>query len=311
MDWNDLRYLLAVQEGGSLARAAAELGVTKATVSRRIQALEDALGAQLVERRPEGMVVTAAGARAVRAAEVMRGAARDLRASVREDHGAVEGVVRVTAAEWLAERLIIPAVAHLRARHPALELRIHGSHALLDVDAGEADLALRNVRPASGSLVTKRVGELAGCVYGSRLYLERRGVPRGPDDLGAHDLLTYELRGGMPGFEWMSEPRWEPRVVMRAGDPMALMSAARAGLGLAAIPCLIGETEPRLARVEALGVGFSPLYVVYREADRALARLVATVRFVEEVLRENEAVLMGRGARDERDDHAAATRSRK
>jgi DNA-binding transcriptional LysR family regulator len=64
--------------------------------------------------------------------------------------------------------------------------------------------------------------------------------------------------GGMPGFEWLAEPAWESRVVFRAGDPPGLASAAASGLGLAAIPCILGETEPSLRRVETLGVGFRP-----------------------------------------------------
>ena len=103
MDWNDLRYLLAVHRAGSLARAAASLGVTKATASRRLAELEDALGVALVDRAPEGMTVTAAGLAVVRAAEVMDAAAsriRDDLAVAADDE--VVGVVRLTIAPWLA-----------------------------------------------------------------------------------------------------------------------------------------------------------------------------------------------------------------
>ncbi|HVV86860.1 MAG TPA: LysR family transcriptional regulator [Kofleriaceae bacterium] len=296
MDWNDLRYLLAVHRHGSLARAAAALGVTKATVSRRVAALEEAVGTGLVERLPDGMTLTAAGVTAARAAEAIE--ATVARAADELSGGgddAVAGTVRLTVAPWLAELLIIPAVARLRHLHPRLDLRLDGSHALVDVAAREADLALRNVRPTAGALVCARVGELAGCVYGSALYLERRGTPRDRDALAAHDLLVYEGRAGMPGFEWLAGPELAARVVFRAGDPAALTAAAASGLGLAAVPCILGETEPALRRVEALGVGFSPLYLVCREELRDAPRLRAVWQLVTELLRDNAAVLMGRG----------------
>jgi DNA-binding transcriptional LysR family regulator len=299
MDWNDLRYLLAVHRHGSLARAATALGVTKPTVSRRVAALEEAIGAGLVTRDPEGMTLTAAGLAAVRAAETMEAAA----ARIRDDVAAagddeVSGTIRFSAAPWLAERLVIPAIPRLREAYPRLDLRIQATHALVDIAARDADLALRNVRPGTGALTCKRVGELAGCVYGSTMYLERRGVPRDRTDLHQHDLLAYEGMGGMPGFAWMAEPTFAPRVVFRASDPAGLTSAAASGLGLAAVPCILGETEPTLRRVESLGVGFSPLYLVTREELQHAPALRAVWQLVTSVLADNQAILMGHGEPD-------------
>jgi DNA-binding transcriptional LysR family regulator len=212
---------------------------------------------------------------------------------MRDDRAA--GVVKLTAPPWLAERLIIPAVPAFRDKYPELELRVHTSHEIVDIAARDADLALRNVRPTRGRLVCKRIGELAGCVYASEMYLERRGVPADRAALRDHDLLVYEGRGGMPGFEWLSEPAWRHRVAFRAGDPVGLMSAAASGMGLAAIPCILGETDPALRRVESLGVGYSPLYLVTHEELHATARLRVVWRLVEHALRANESTLMGRG----------------
>ncbi len=294
MDWNDLRYVLAVHRLGSLARAAAELGVTKATASRRIAALEEALGAAVVDRQSSGMVLTDLGRLAVRAAEQMDSAARVLDGETRARAEDASGVVRLTTPPWIAERLLIPALPTLRGRHPELELRLLGTHELLDVAKRAADVALRNVLPTEGALLCQRVGELAGCVYGSAPYLQLRGKPISREDLVAHDLLAYEGMGGMPGFEWLRDEPFRDRVVFRAGDPAGLASAIRSGLGLGAIPCLLGEADAALERVEPLGVGFSPLYVVYAEELCDSARIRATVRFLIDVLRANEAMLMGR-----------------
>ncbi|MBX7083941.1 MAG: LysR family transcriptional regulator [Nannocystaceae bacterium] len=298
VDWNDLRYLLAVDRRGSLARAAAELGVTKATVSRRIDALEEALGTTLVERGASGWTLAEAGRRVVRTATEVEAACLAMERDLARADERVEGVVRLTAPPWIAERLVIPAMPRLLARHRALDLRVLGSHELLDLVGRAADLALRNVIPTHGPLVVRRVGELAGCVYGSPLYLEHRGHPRDRAALSEHDLVGYEGMGGMPGFEWMREPPFAARVVFRASDPVGLASAIAAGLGLGAIPCLLGETMPNLVRVESLGVGFSPLYLVTHEDLVETARARAVARFLVEVLRANEGVLMGHGDAD-------------
>jgi DNA-binding transcriptional LysR family regulator len=296
MDWNDLRYLLAVSERGSLARASDELGVTKATASRRLAALEEALGVALVERRPEGMTLTAAGEQALQTAKAMEASVKALTARITAESGAdLRGTVRLTAPPWISDRLITPLLPKLRESFPGLEVQLLGTSRLLNIEDGDADIGLRNVKPSKGALVSRRVGELAGCLYGSELYLSRKGIPNRREDLLNHDLLAYQGLGGMPGFEWMSSEPYSSRVVFRADDPMGLTAAAAAGLGLTAIPCILGETEPQLRRVEQLGLGLSPFYVVTTEALRNVDRVRAVMRLVEEAIRANEAILMGRG----------------
>ncbi|HTM44584.1 MAG TPA: LysR family transcriptional regulator [Polyangiaceae bacterium] len=296
MDWNDLRYLLAISEKGSLARASEELGVTKATTSRRLAALEEALGVALVERRPEGMILTPAGLEVLRTAKSVDVAVKGLATTLTsQGTDPARGVVRLTAPPWLSDRLITPMLPRLRETHPGLEVQILGTSKLVNLEEGDADIGLRNVRPNKGQLVSRRVGELAGCIYGSELYLNRRGMPNQKEDLMTHDLLAYQGLGGMPGFEWISSEPYSTRIVFRADDPTGLTAAAAAGMGLTAIPCILGETDPQLRRVESLGVGFSPLYVVTTEALRNLERIRVVLRLVEDSVRDNQAILLGRG----------------
>src|SRR5204863_8148783 len=121
LDWNDLRYLLAIHRHGSLARAAKELKVTKATASRRLAALEKALGVPVVERKPAGLVLTEAGRAAIAAAEQVDSTLVTLRDSLASAGDAQpRGAVRLTAPHWLAARFIIPALSELKTRHPQL-----------------------------------------------------------------------------------------------------------------------------------------------------------------------------------------------
>jgi molybdate transport repressor ModE-like protein len=190
-----------VQRQGSLARAARELGVTKATASRRLAALEEALGAKLVERRPSGLELTPAGRQAIAAAEGVEAALAGLadRVSAAADVRPA-GLVRVTVPPWIADRFLIPALPELTARYSELQVDLDGTNKILNLAQREADVAIRNARPTQRSLIVRKVARLGGCVYGSRLYLEGRGTPRSRKEVVGHDVLAYETLGGMPGF---------------------------------------------------------------------------------------------------------------
>ncbi len=292
MDWNDLRYLLAVHRRGSLAAAAKDLGVTKATMSRRLAALEEALGTRLVDRKPAGLSLTATGREVVGTAEQMERSAAALEGRVAATTGArPSGTVRLTAPQWLAAPLLIPALPDLKALYPELDVQLLGTNQILNLAQHEADLAIRNVRPTHASLAARKIVPLGGRVYASKLYLERRGVPCGPTALSGHDVLVYEGLGGMPGFEWMRQPSHGGNVAFRANDPEALASAAAAGLGLAAVPCIVGDRNPALAAVETLGTGRCDMYLVSHEQARDTPRVRVVASFVVEHLTRHRAVL--------------------
>jgi molybdate transport repressor ModE-like protein len=286
--------LLAVHRHGSLARAAKELKVTKATASRRLAALEKALGTRLVERKPAGLVLTEAGRDAITAAERVDAALGSLqeRLAIKDD-ARPQGTVRVTAPQWIAARFIIPALPDLAKKHPGLDVQLVGTNQLLNLAQREADVAIRNVRPKHKSLAARKVIALGGCVYASKLYLERRGVPRSADALEGHDVLVYETLGGMPGFEWMRDPSRGGRIAFRANDPEALVGAATAGLGLCAVPCLLGDPQPTLARVATLGFSSCDLLMVTHTETAKTPRVRAVTDFIGQLLHDNRAAIEG------------------
>lgn len=294
VNWDDLRYLLAVHRKGTLAGAAKELKVTKATASRRLAALEESVGVRLFERKPDGLELTPAGLAVLDAAQGMERAAASVEDRVASAaDGEARGTVRLTAPPWLAEVLLIPVLPELKARHPGIDVELFGTNDVLNLAQREADIALRNVRPEQRSLVARKIATMGCSVYASPAYLQRRGTPESPEAIEGHDVLVYEGLAGPPGFEFLRDPARGARIAFRANDGRALLAAAGTGLGLAAAPCLLGDAEPSLVRVTSLGFArFETLLVTHEDMHRT-ARVRAVSDFVVELFERHRKAVEG------------------
>lgn len=273
--WDDLRVLLAVQRSGSLAKAAKELGVDKATVGRRLRALGNALGVQLVERVANGYRLSADSGAAVDAAGEIDAIVSELEA--RADSG--NGAVRVTAPVWFARHVLIPATTQFRATHPNVQVNLLTTNQMLDLGKREADVAVRNVRPTQQSFVVRRAGLLGTALYASAAYLAARGTPSTREALRGHHVIAYADRITFsPGLTWLESIGLH--VAFRATDTVALHDAARAGIGLAALPCFIGDGDTELERLSVFGVDLDEIWLVSHADSRDSPRIRAVTQWI-------------------------------
>ena len=250
MHWDDLRYVLAVARAGSALRAAAALGVNQTTVLRRLDALETALGVPLFERSTSGQVLTRAGHLVAESAERMEEQARGLESALAAQRRTVTGSVRFTTSEVLAGRLVTPCMRAFRALYPGIPVELITSDERLDIAHGEADVALRAAaRPEGAGIVAQRMPDLDWTIYCSRAYASDRGLPDSRDALRGHDLVGLEGRmGQLPGARWLSDASPDAAVPVRSNSFVSLVSNLKAGLGLGALPTIIGDAEPELVR---------------------------------------------------------------
>jgi DNA-binding transcriptional LysR family regulator len=249
IDWGDLRFLLAAKQTGSFAAAARRLRVDPATVGRRLRALERALGTPLVERTPGSFGFTSAGRRALQAAEAMDEAALALERTADAGRSEVSGLLRITATEALASRIVAPRIPELSARYPGLTVELHVGNERLNLSRREADVAVRVSRPVEPAVAARRVAMLGYALYASRDYVRRRGAP-GERTLHEHDLLGYDrpLASASSALAWIDQ-RGGGRVVLRSNATLSLLAAVSAGLGVGALPCFLADAEPSLLRV--------------------------------------------------------------
>ncbi len=245
IDWDDVRYFLAVARGGSVRAAATRLSVNHATVLRRVAQLEGRLGARLFDRLPTGYRMTGAGEDVLGLAEQMEATSNHLETRVLGRDQDVRGLLRVTLTPMLASHLLMPDLAAFARSHPEVEVELLSLDEPVNLTNREADIAIRVVydRYALPQNLHGLTGpELHGGVYISR------------------DLLTAWRQGNPHRIRWVEEsnigmPDWAHGGEIEAAEPPfrtnsadAQIAAVREGLGMATLPCFVGDADPTLAR---------------------------------------------------------------
>jgi DNA-binding transcriptional LysR family regulator len=293
LDWNDFRHFLAVHRAGTLAGAARGLRVQHSTVGRRLDALEEALGARLFLRTPDGFVLTGAGAAIL---PLIEEAERALAAAERLVEGGderIEGIVRLTTSESFSG-LLVRRLAELSTLHPQLMVEVLAGNRSLDLSRGEADLAVRIAATTQPDLVCKRIGDAGWSLYASEGYLRRRGAPASPRDLAGHDVIAFdESMAAVPGAIWLDRHGAGARVAIRGNSIPAVLNAAIVGMGLAVIPCFMGDVEPTLSRLTPEVLGSREIWLVFHPDVARIARVRRVIDFVTMVIGEESARLRG------------------
>ena len=241
LDWNDLRFVLALARGTTLAAAARRLGVNESTVGRRIARAEQRLGARLFDRMRGAFHLSAAGAVAVAGAERVEQELQALTAALAGTDRAAAGTVRLTSVPLLVNRILVPALPALLNAHPGLRVELIAEPRNLSLTKREADIALRLARPERElRTIARRVGQLDYALYGSA---DRSAA--------ALPWLTYEdAMADLPQSRWIAEQAGDA-ALLAVNDAEALMAGVKAGLGKALLPIAVAEQEAGLARLDS------------------------------------------------------------
>jgi DNA-binding transcriptional LysR family regulator len=244
-DLEDLQLLAALQEAKSLAGAARRLRINHASAWRRLGTLEAKLGVRLFERMRTGYAPTPAGEVAVAMAErVIQEIGEASRCLTGQDLRP-SGIVRLTTTEALLG-FIAPVLKELRGSHPALVVEVVTANSFFTLTRRDADVALRPAEAVPEGLVARRLATIASAIYASPEYMGDKGDadPLALDWLSPDDSLSH-LRSA----RWISRHIDPVRIVHRANSLTSLCEAARAGVGLAPLPCFLGDADASLIRV--------------------------------------------------------------
>ena len=278
IDWDDVRYFLAVVRGGSVRAAAERLGVNHSTVLRRIAQLEEGLGAQMFEKLPSGYRLTATGEEVLEFAEQMEASSHLLETRVFGRDQGVRGLLRVTLPPPLATHLLMPDFADFARLHPDIEMVVLSSGELANLTNRDADVAIRVVydrKTLPLNLHGLKGPALFGGVYMSR---DRLAGWRA----GALDPIRWIVINdhGIP--DWASEGEVRTTgVPFRITDIEAQIVAARQGLGMTTLPCFVGDADPLLARVPGTDLHmYGTLWLLTQGETRKTKRVRLFTEFV-------------------------------
>jgi len=251
LDWNDLRYFLAVARHGSTLSAAKALRVSQTTVARRIIALEQSLGFALFEKRQAGYALTPLGTGLLGKAEQVERAAEGFTTAASAQARDISGTVKITTEEVYSITLLASLLRELHEKYPEIRIELDTSQTVRDLAAGEADISLRStkgqVQPAG--LVGRRICADDWTLYCSRDYAKRHGTPKSVAELKNHAFI-----GGGGGNLWIQYEAWlkelglERQVAMHHATSGGLFSGVRSGFGVAGLPCIVADGDPDLIR---------------------------------------------------------------
>jgi DNA-binding transcriptional LysR family regulator len=298
-DWNEPQLVLAVHRASSLTGAAKALDIDHSTAFRRLNALEARLGVRLFERLPGGAYqATPAGERMAAAAERMEDEALAIDRDVAGRDHCLSGRLRVTSSETLAYRKLTSHLAKFRQTHPGIVVELVVDNRVLNLSRREADIALRPMRPKEGDLWGRKLADVAWTLYGAVGYLEERGAASSPQDLGRHALIGWEEAAvGIMAADWLNRMAPGDAFVYRTNSLVNQFSAAKAGIGLALLPCYLGDEDADLVRALPGPVPdlAGELWIVTHADLKRTARVRAFFDLVGEGLAREHNLFDGRG----------------
>ena len=249
IDWDDVRYFLAVARGGSVRAAAGRLGVNHSTVLRRIAQLEERLGTQMFEKLPSGYRLTAAGAEVLELAEQMEASLHRLETRVFGRDQSVRGLLRVTLPPFLATHLLMPGLADFARVHPDIEMEIVSTGEVANLTNREADVAIRLV--SDRKTLPLNIYGLKGPELFSGVYMSRDRLATWR--AGAPEAIRPIVIDGQGVPDWANEGEVRATgVPFRTPDAEAQIAAARQGIGMTKLPCFVGDADRLLARVPGI-----------------------------------------------------------
>jgi DNA-binding transcriptional LysR family regulator len=249
-DWHLFRTFLAVVREGSLSSAARVLGTAQPTMGRQIAALEVSLGVTLFTRSLDGLSPTDAGLRLIPSAEAMAAAAEAAQRSASGEVDQPQGTVRITASDVIGGAVLPSILASFHTAHPRIAVELALSNRNEDLLRGDADIAVRMVRPTQSALVAKRIGRIDVGLYGHQDYLKVRGIPQRLGDLRDHVLIGYDRdQAYVRLLERMGVPVTRDIFAFRSDSELAQLAALSAGIGIGASQVGIARGDKNLVPV--------------------------------------------------------------
>lgn len=289
MEWDNIRIFLALVRGGSVRAAAARAGISHATVSRRVEAFETRMGVKLFDRLPSGFSLTAAGEDLLEAAENIEAEIHSVQRRLVGQDRKLAGGIRVTMVDIVATHLLMAALTEFSVQYPDIDLEVIIGYETLDLSKREADVAVRFVKKPPDHLIGRRLGTVSNAAYATQSYLDNHDLA----DPASACWIGYGLPQPFP--KWVRQSDYPHLPARGVFDSMLLqLQAARYGMGIASLPCFLGDPEPDLVRLSsAKPKPCHDLWLLRHRDTRSTARLRVFSEFIADTVTRSRPLLEG------------------
>lgn len=288
--FEDLQAFVAVVEAGSFTAAAERLDTAKSAVSRRVAALEERLGAQLLRRTTRRSFLTETGRSFYERGARILADLDEAESAVQHEHGELSGTLRVALPLSFGVRHMCKPIAAFSLRHPRIRFDLDLNDRRIDLIEEGIDLAVRIGHLEDSSLIARKLFDARSVVCASPRYLKTRGAPRSPQELADHDCLVYSNLAEPGRWAWTDgkgkRHGVDVRSVMRASSGDFLANAAAHGLGLVIQPAFLASESIRRGQLvpvlEEYTWPTSPAHAVYPATRHLSHRVRAFIDFLVE-----------------------------
>lgn len=295
MNWNDLKYLLAVHRKGTLSAASIELGVNQTTVARRLSKLEKNIGVSLLQRTAGSLALTIEGLKALDYIEAAEDELFKLEKLLKQDRE-IRGALKITAVDSVIDGLLMPGMADLLSKHPDLQLTFQGSTTNLNIDKFEADIAIRLARPQSGSMIISKLSEIGFAVYGPPM-IAGRGLKNG---LNSVPWVAFDDNlSNIPEMKWLAASYPDVQICLRSHTATSLAKALESTPAVGILPCFLGGENRNLIRLS----GDQPIlsreaWLITHQDTYQTPRIRAAIAWLKMLFSTNRDWLNGNKARE-------------
>ncbi len=285
--WDDLKYALAVHRQGGLSGAARELGVNHSTVSRRISALEEQMGVRLFDRFANGLTATSFGEQAIQAAEEMERRFLELDLTIAGQDMVLEGTIKVSAPQLIIKVVLADIFLEFTKTYPKISLTVIATSDAVNLHRREADVSILASNEPEETLWGRKVLSQRCMYYGSEHYLTNRPNTK------ILDCINFVWRGDNPADEVL-EVYPDARIVAKFDDMVAVHGAVQANMGIARMPCFLGDTTKELQRVGGLTAEpYTDIWVLTHPDLQTTPRVRTFMKFVSDALEEKAHLFWG------------------
>jgi DNA-binding transcriptional LysR family regulator len=244
MEWDDIKYFLAVARLGSLTKAAHTFQTTPATVGRRVATLEAKLGTRLFDRKHTGYTLTENGEAIIVKAEEAEDAILSVERKAIGRDQRVTGNVRLTTTDDIAALVLAPHLSRFTKLFPDVSLEIVACDEVINLATRKADIALRTVRPARGEVIIRQAGWWNLGLYAAKSYAKAHALRPGATDFSSVDVINWtEETAHFRGGPWLAEHARQSRIAFTANSRRIHYAACKAGMGLAILPCIAADRD--------------------------------------------------------------------